>query len=171
MNLKISVVIPTFNEASVLKNTLRKVREHRPHEIIIADGGSVDKTLSIVKEEGLEVVKTSLAKSCQMNAGANKATGDVLWFLHADSKVDSNGYLSMMRTMAKNGCVGGAFALKIDSRDKALLFISKAANWRSRRLGLAYGDQGIFVRTEVFRKMGGYAAMPICEDLEFFRRF
>ena len=140
MSLKISVVIPTLNEASVLKNTLRKVRDHQPHEIIVADGGSVDGTLSIARAEGAEIVNAPRGKSLQMNAGAREASGDVLWFLHADSEIDSDGYLSMTQTMAKNGCVGGAFALRIDSVKRTLSFISMAANWRSRRLGLAYDD-------------------------------
>ena len=170
MILKISVVIPTLNEASVLRSTLRKVGAHQPHEIIVADGGSVDETLSIASEEGVKIVHAPRGKSFQMNTGARKAVGEILWFLHADSAVDSKGYLSMVETMTGNEYIGGAFALGIDSRKRTLGFISMAANWRSRRLGLVYGDQGIFVRTDVFRKMGGYASLPICEDLEFFRR-
>tara|TARA_B100000686_G_C16800522_1_gene985633 strand:+ start:2500 stop:3183 length:684 start_codon:yes stop_codon:yes gene_type:complete len=170
MNPEISVVIPAYNESLVLKNTLRKVREHRPHEIIVVDGGSTDRTTSIAEAEGVRVIRSKKGKYAQMNIGAQKATGNILWFLHADSAVGPAGYRSMEDSMAQNGRVGGAFALKIDSQKRSLLFISWVANWRSRILGLAYGDQGIFVRSDIFRKMGGYAKLPICEDLDFFRR-
>ena len=170
MDPKISIVIPTYNEASVLKNTLRNVRQHCPHEIIVVDGGSLDQTVSIAKAEGIGVIHSPKGKFIQMNSGAEKATGDVLWFLHADSMVKIEGYQSMQNIMKRNGYVGGAFALRIDSRKKSFSFISRVANWRSKALGFAYGDQGIFVRSDLFRKMGGFSALPICEDLDFFRR-
>jgi rSAM/selenodomain-associated transferase 2 len=168
--MKISVIIPTLNEALILEKTITEVSRHSPHEIIIADGGSEDKTLEIAEKFGLAVVVNSPGRAVQMNTGAQSATGDVLLFLHADSRVDEKSYQKMVAVMDRENKVGGAFSLEIESDKPSLKIISAFATLRARHLNLVYGDQAIFVRTSVFHEIGGFPLVPICEDLDFYRR-
>ena len=168
--LKVSVIIPTYNESTVLSATLARLKVHQPFEILIGDGGSGDDTVSIARQYSIPVIPAPLGRASQMNAAAGEATGDLLWFLHADSHIDSKGYHAMTTTMAHGNYLGGAFSLQIDSPQPVLRTISRLATLRSRYLNLVYGDQGIFVRREVFRDLKGFAPLPICEDLDFFRK-
>lgn len=169
-SLKVSVIIPTYNESSTLEETLARLKVHQPYEIIIGDGGSTDDTAAIARRQQVMVVASALGRAAQMNAAAREATGDLLLFLHADSRIPTTGYAQMIRTMADPRTLGGAFSLQIDSPLPALKRISRCANFRARYMNLVYGDQGIFVRTDVFRQLEGYSPLPICEDLEFYRR-
>jgi rSAM/selenodomain-associated transferase 2 len=168
--LKVSVVIPTLNEASVLERTLNHVRGLSPHEVVVADGGSEDDTLEIGRRLASHTVSSARGRALQMNAGAQKCTGDLLLFLHADSKLEVSGYQKMLSAMENKSLQGGAFGLQIDSDQPALKLISTLATLRSKHLNLVYGDQAIFVRQEVFHQLAGYAPLPICEDLDFYRR-
>jgi rSAM/selenodomain-associated transferase 2 len=168
--VKISVIIPTLNEALILNQTLTAINSHSPHEVIIADGGSQDGTLDIAEKFSLRIVTSPPGRALQMNAGAETATGDLLLFLHADSRVGTNSYNKMVDVMKQGNSLGGAFSLAIESKKPSLRLISTLATLRSKYLHLVYGDQAIFVRTRVFREMGGFASLPICEDLDFFRR-
>jgi rSAM/selenodomain-associated transferase 2 len=168
--LRISVVIPTLNEASILETTLSEVGRHAPHELIVVDGGSEDETMEIALRHTSLIVESPPGRAIQMNAGAKIATGDVLLFLHADSRVGSPCYRKMVSVMENGDKIGGAFSLAIESDKISLRLISLIATLRSRYLHLVYGDQAIFVRAATFREIGGFAPLPICEDLEFFRR-
>ncbi len=168
--VKVSVIIPTLNEALILEKTISEVSCHSPHEIIIADGGSEDNTLDIAKKFGLAIVKSPSGRALQMNAGAKTATGDLLLFLHADSRVDFKSYQKMVAVMRQENKVGGAFSLVIESENPAFKMISRFATMRAKHLNLVYGDQSIFARKEVFREIGGFSSLPICEDLDFYRR-
>lgn len=170
-SLKLSVIIPTYNESTVLSETLTRVQQHQPFEIIIGDGGSVDSTVDIARHLGVSVVVSKTrGRAAQMNAAAAEAKGDLLLFLHADSYIDSSGWQAMTTAMMQGSWLGGAFSLHIDSPKSSLKRISRWANLRSRALNLVYGDQSIFVRREVFQKLNGFAPLPICEDLDFYRR-
>ncbi len=168
--LKVSVIIPTYNESTVLAETLARLKVHQPFEILIGDGGSEDDTVDIARRCAIPVIPAPLGRASQMNAAAREATGDLLWVLHADSHIDSCGYRAMTATMANGHYLGGAFSLQIDSPQPVLRAISRLATLRSRYLNLVYGDQGIFVRREVFRDLKGFSPLPICEDLDFFRK-
>ncbi len=168
--LKVSVIIPTFNESTALCETLTRLKQQQPFEIIIGDGGSVDDTVDIARQCEVTVVQSPCGRAAQMNAAAGEAKGDLLLFLHADSHVDLRGYRKMIEIMADGPYLGGAFSLQIDSPLPALKRISRWANWRSRYLNLVYGDQAIFVQREVFHELKGFPLLPICEDLDFFRR-
>jgi len=169
-SLKVSVIIPTFNESGVLDETLTRLKNHQPFEILIGDGGSEDETVAIARHLRIPVIPCPRGRAVQMNTAARQARGDLLLFLHADSQITPAGYLQMIRVMSQNRYAGGAFSLQIDSPLPALKRISRWANLRARYLNLVYGDQGIFVRPEIFRELGGFSPLPICEDLEFFRR-
>ena len=167
--MKVSVIIPTLNESSGLANTIAKMRENSPCEILVGDGGSDDGTLAIARQSGARVIHSQRGRARQMNAAANEAVGDLLLFLHADTVLDPAGYRKMRETMRRNNLVGGAFGLQLDSDKTSLKVISQLATWRSKYCNLVYGDQAIFVRKDIFREMGGYPTLPICEDLAFFR--
>jgi rSAM/selenodomain-associated transferase 2 len=170
-SLKLSVIIPTYNESTVLSETLTRIRQHRPLEIIIGDGGSEDNTVAIARQMGVSVVVSeTCSRAAQMNSAAAEAKGDLLLFLHADSYIDSSGWQAMTTAMMQGRWLGGAFSLHIDSPKSSLKRISRWANLRSRALNLVYGDQSLFVRREIFQKLNGFAPLPICEDLDFYRR-
>jgi hypothetical protein len=105
-----------------------------------------------------------------MNVAAQMAGGEILIFLHADSFIKPRGYNKMINIMQNENIVGGAFSLGIDSDIMPLKIIARLATWRSKYLHLVYGDQAIFVRSSIFKKIGGFSHLPICEDLDFFRK-
>lgn len=168
--MKVSVIIPTYNESTTLAETLTRLKPYCPFETIIGDGGSEDNTADIARRFEIRVTQSQRGRAAQMNAAAAEAKGDLLLFLHADSYIDPRGYQEMIETMTHGPYLGGAFSLQIDSPLPALKRIARWANWRSRYLNLVYGDQGIFVRREAFNKLKGFSPLPICEDLDFFRR-
>lgn len=168
--LKVSVIIPTLNEAGILGKTLDLLLPLQPDEILIADGGSSDRTREIAETYPVRWVACPRGRARQMNAGAEQARGDLLVFLHADTSLDPDGYKKMKQSMADETRVGGAFSLNIASPAKSLRLISRLANLRARTLKLVYGDQAFFVRAETFSRLGGFQALPICEDLDFFLR-
>lgn len=170
MDFKVSIIVPTLNEELVLENTLTQIQQLSPHELIVSDGGSTDSTSQIAKKFTHLVVSGPASRSLQMNYGAEKATGDLLLFLHADNRLETESYRKMIECMENTKWIGGAFTLCIDSKKWSINLITLLANIRAKYFGLAYGDQGFFVRKEVFSKMNGFSPLPICEDLDFYLR-
>jgi len=168
--LKVSIIVPTLNEELVLENTLTHIQQLSPHELIVSDGGSNDYTYRIADRFSHRVITGSAGRALQMNAGANEATGDLLLFLHADSRIEPESYRKMLEYMKNPKWIGGAFTLCIESGKWSLKLIALLANIRSKYFGVAYGDQGFFVRKEVFKDMNGFSPIPICEDLDFYYR-
>ena len=168
--MKVSIIVPTLNEELVLGNTLTQIQQLSPHELIVSDGGSNDYTYRIADRFSHRVITGSAGRALQMNAGANEATGDLLLFLHADSRIEPESYRKMLECMENPKWIGGAFTLCIESGKWSLKLIALLANIRSKYFGLAYGDQGFFVRKEVFKDMNGFSPIPICEDLDFYYR-
>ncbi len=166
----ISVIIPTLNEANSIEQTILNLNQHGPVEIIVVDGGSQDPTAAIAEAAGAEVMASEPSKARQMNAGAAGATGDILLFLHADTRLPDN-YAEIVRTALKEDGIGaGAFSLGIESDADGLRLIEKVANWRSRVFQMPYGDQALFVSRSIFNQIGGFPDYPIMEDFEFVRR-
>ena len=168
--MKVSIIVPTLNEELVLENTLTHIQQLSPHELIVSDGGSNDYTYRIADRFSHRVITGSAGRALQMNAGANEATGDLLLFLHADSRIEQDSYRKMLECMENPKWIGGAFTLCIESGKWSLKLIALLANIRSKYFGVAYGDQGFFVRKEVFKDMNGFSPIPICEDLDFYYR-
>ena len=168
--LKISVIVPTLNEASILEDSLRAISGLNPHEIIVVDGRSTDSTFLVARRMANLVITSKPGRAYQMNAGAKKATGDLLLFMHVDNKLSFESFKKMKKTMMLTESAGGAFSLQIESKKASLKIISILATWRAKYLNLVYGDQAIFVRADTFQKMGGFSPLPICEDLDFFFR-
>ena len=168
--MKVSIIVPTLNEELVLEKTLTQFQQLSPHELIVSDGGSDDDTRNIAGRFSHRVITGSAGRALQMNVGADEATGDILLFLHADSRIEPESYRKMLQCMQNPKWIGGAFTLCIESGKWSLKLIALLANIRSKYFGLAYGDQGFFVRKEVFNDMNGFSPIPICEDLDFYYR-
>ena len=168
--MKVSIIVPTLNEELALEKTLSQIQQLSPHEVIVSDGGSKDDTCKIATRLSQHVITSPSGRSLQMNAGADKATGDLLLFLHADNRLEPESYQKMLEYMENPKWIGGAFTLCIDSGKWSLKLITLLANIRSKYFGLAYGDQGFFVRKEIFKDLQGFSPIPICEDLDFYRR-
>ena len=167
---RISVIIPTLNEQGNLPATLQSAFGAPDVEVIVVDGHSGDGTAAIARSAGARVITSTAGRANQMNAGAAVARGDVLVFLHADTRLPADFADHVLRTVEQPGAVAGAFALSIDGPGRSLRFIERTVGWRSRYLQLPYGDQAIFLTAERFAHMGGYAAMPVMEDFDLVRR-
>ena len=168
--LKVSIIVPTLNEAQGLRDTLTQIQQLCPHELVVSDGGSDDNTLKIAKKFTEHVVRGPAGRALQMNAGAQIATGDIFIFLHADSRIEPASYEKMLHSLKSSEKIGGAFSLCIDSDKWSLRLITRLANLRSKFFGIAYGDQAFFVKNSTFQQMNGFAEFPICEDIDFFKR-
>jgi rSAM/selenodomain-associated transferase 2 len=170
--LSISIIIPALNEAESLCNHLPYLVSTRRQglEVIVVDGGSIDKTVDTGKALGAKVLHAAPGKAFQMNAGAKAAHGDILLFLHGDTR-PAPGFLDQVHdTLSQPGVAAGAFRLAIDGKGFGLRVVEWLANFRSRVLQMPYGDQGIFVRADMFSAVGGFPALPIMEDFELVRR-
>ena len=167
--MKISIIIPVLNEAAIIEDTLCQLRLSSEEEVIVVDGGSRDRTVSLAQAQGAKVICATLGRAHQMNRGAAVATGEILLFLHADTRLPPN-YATLVRDVASRKTVAGAFQLKIDGKGRSLRLVERMVNGRSRFLNLPYGDQAIFLKADLFREMGGFTHLPIMEDFEFVRR-
>ena len=168
--MDISIIIPALNEASNISATLATTPGDSTAEVIVVDGGSMDDTVAVAESFGAKVLLTQAGRARQMNAGATEASGDVLLFLHADTRLPKDFDAYIRDALAEPGAIAGAFRLELDGRQRGLRFIEMMANWRSRRLQMPYGDQAIFIRAEVFHRFGGFPQMPLMEDFEMMRR-
>lgn len=140
-------------------------------EVIVVDGGSQDSTVQMAQSLGVKVLSAPAAtRACQMNAGAKTATGDILLFLHADTRLPSGFDTLVRKALFAASTAAGAFELGIDASLPSLRLIERGVNWRSRWLQMPYGDQAIFLKTKVFHTIDGFPKLPIMEDFELMRR-
>lgn len=173
---RISVVIPTLNEAGSVATAIASATTSDQTEVIVVDGGSTDATRDIVQSLGVKVYRSAKGRAMQMNAGAAVATGDILLFLHADTRLPFGFERLVTQALYPDKLddsaapIAGAFALKIDASSPQLRWIERGVNWRSQILQLPYGDQALFLRRSTFAAIGGFPALPIMEDFEFVRR-
>jgi hypothetical protein len=165
----VTVVIPALNEEASLAATLRSCRAAGT-EVIVVDGGSTDRTAAVASDCGARLLRSVPPRSIQMNAGAAAASGEILIFLHADTRLPPDFALQAHRTLERPGTAAGAFHLRIDGPGAGLWMIAEAANWRSRLLQMPYGDQALFTTRDRFWSLGGFPAFPLMEDFELVRR-
>ena len=168
-----SVIVPVLGEEHLVNRVvdhIRTVGYGRQVEILIADGHPERSTLAALTRPGVLAVPAPRGRARQMNAGARKATGEILVFLHADSTLPAGAFEAMERVLADGKRVGGAFDLAIRSRRWSLRLVARAASLRSRLSRVPYGDQAIFLTSRVFRELGGYADIPILEEVDLMRR-
>ena len=166
--MKISVIIPALNEARGILSCLNSVKtQPGEFELIVADGGSVDGTIEVVRPHA-KVIRGQQGRAVQMNSGARQATGDVLLFLHADSCLPPHAFPLLERALADPRIAGGTFMLRFDSPRLLLRLIAFLTRFEFRYFH--YGDQGIFVRRSVFEKLNGFAEIAFMEDVDFLQR-
>ena len=166
----ISIIIPTCNEAENLSELLPELLDIPDVEVLVVDGNSSDDTVNKATALGAKVLRVPPGRALQMNAGAQTARGEILLFLHGDTRLTPGFAGKIYETLNAPGVVAGAFTLKIDAKGNGLRIIEKLANFRSRFLQMPYGDQGIFLKAAMFSALGGFPALPIMEDFELARR-
>lgn len=166
----ISVIIPTLNEQDNIASTLNYLRNLNSElELIVADAGSSDSTCERA-EELSTVIHSKKGRGAQMNAGARKASGDILWFIHADCRPHVDSVQAINQIMTNKTIVGGGFEYNLDHPGSRFRIVEFFSNYKNRKLQLLFGDMGIFVRREVFERMGGYSEIPLMEDMDFSKR-
>jgi len=163
---KITVIVPVLNETKILRRTLGQFSLTDNEELIVVDGGSTDDTVAIAREFTDKVFVTATGRASVMNFGAKKARGEILLFLHADCILPDNAFRLIRETLDEDNVMAGAFDIRINDPGFSFRIIENAANLRSRAAALIYGDQGMFLRKAVFEKIGGYADIPLMEDIE-----
>ncbi len=164
----ISVVIPTLNEINSISATLDVVGRGF-FEVIVADGGSSDGTVEVARQWGARVITAERGRGSQMHAGACAARGEIIWFLHADTRPPRDAAARIAEAFSNQDVVAGNFEIHFDGESAAARFLS----WlypQLRRIGLCYGDSAIFVRRDVYEHVGGFQSFPIFEDLDLVRR-
>jgi uncharacterized protein len=166
----LSIVIPTFNEESHLEGAIQSIGERSDVEVIVADRGSDDSTLEIAQRCGARIVASERGRAEQMNAGAAVARGDVLLFLHADTRLPFAYRAEIDRILAQPKTIAGAFRFALDFVTPSLRLIELATNLRCRVRQLPYGDQALFLPRSQFEQLGGFKPWPVMEDFEFVRR-
>jgi rSAM/selenodomain-associated transferase 2 len=167
---KISIIMPVYNEAKTLRRTLNRLQLSNREELIVVDGGSSDNTVSIASEFTDMVYETGTGRARVMNYGASQASGEILLFLHADCTLPKKAFSIIRETLGNDGVIAGSFDLAISHPGFRYRVIEAGANLRSRVTSITYGDQGIFLEKEVFHRIGGFADIPLMEDIDISRR-
>ena len=180
MAMPISVIIPTLNEELTIMATLAHTAALGFDELIVVDGGSLDQTPVLVEsyrrrtqspaQSPVRLVTAPRGRARQMNEGAKASRGEILLFLHADTQLPGDAKTMIDTTLADQRLVGGRFDVRFDRPSTWGSIISRMMNWRSRLSGIATGDQALFVRRPIFEQMGGFADIPLMEDVNFSRR-
>jgi rSAM/selenodomain-associated transferase 2 len=168
---RISIIMPVLNESANLQRAIDSTQPSDNIEVIVVDGGSSDDTCQVAAARGVQVIASPAGRSRQMNLGAATATGDILLFLHGDSRLPL-GFDRLIRQMmsGKEEPIAGAFRLGIDAPQASLRWVEQGVWWRSQVCQMPYGDQGIFLKAKVFNEIGGFPDLPIMEDFELIRR-
>jgi len=161
----ISIIIPTLNEESAMQTLLKQLQVHRQqgHEVIVVDGRSTDKTVSISKMLSDKVISSEPGRAMQMNSGASQAKYNVFWFLHADTLIPENSIEDIQQALTISEW--GWFNIKLSGTNILFRLIERMINLRSCFSGVATGDQGIFVKRKTFESANGYPNIPLMEDV------
>ena len=169
---KLSIIVPVLNEGEGVAATLDALADLRAlgTEVIVVDGGSRDATIQRARLRADRVISAPRGRALQMNAGAAKASGDVLLFLHADTRLPADADHVVLNGLDRSGRAWGRFDVKIDGRHPLLLVVGWLMGLRSRLTGIATGDQAIFARRDAFQAAGGFAEIPLMEDIALCKR-
>lgn len=166
----VSIVVPVLDEAGRIEACLaRIVRDFGGCELVVVDGGSTDGTVERAAPLA-RVVHSRPGRGPQLNAGAAATKGEIIWFLHADTRIDPAALGQIRSAVADPEVVGGGLSIRFDRASPALGYLAWSSNQRARRLGHIFGDQAMFVRRTVFDRLGGFADIPLMEDFDLSRR-
>ena len=166
----ISIIIPACNEAETISRPLPGLLAGPDIEVLVVDGNSSDGTAAAAEALGARVLRADPDRASQMNVGAGAARGDILLFLHADTAL-APGFAPQVRAaLGEPGVAAGAFRFAIAGSGWGLRLIEKGVNIRARFLQMPYGDQALFVRSDLFASLGGFPPLPVMEDFEMVRR-
>ena len=170
--MRISIVIPALNEATQIAATLAPLQTLRTqgHEILVVDGGSSDDTVQRALPLCDRILDAPRSRARQMNAGAQAARGDVLWFLHADTRASARVSDALLAVLGRPQTAWGRFDVRLSGAHPLLRLVESLMNLRSRWTGIATGDQGIFVCRRLFERVGGFPDIPLMEDIALSRR-
>ncbi len=166
---KLSIIVPSLNEARRIEITLQSLAPARARgaEIIVVDSGSEDDTVTIAQRGADIVMQAPRGRASQLNAGAARATGDVLWFVHADSQLPAEADQDVLSAVGNGKQAWGRFDVRIESTRPALRLVAFMMNLRSRATGIATGDQGIFATRALFETAGRFPSQRLMEDIAF----
>ena len=169
--ITLSIIIPTLNEEENILPAISSVQRSGMAgiEILVVDGGSSDQTVPFAKFLGVPVLCSPPGRAGQMNLGARCARGNILLFLHGDTRLPEGFGEKVQDLLSQPGVTAGAFRISLDGKKRGLRVIEWLANFRSERLRMPYGDQAIFVKKEVFEEVGGFPDLPIMEDFAFMK--
>jgi len=164
--LQLSVIIPALNEGGQITGTLKDLSPVRDagHEVIVVDGGSSDDTVQQASDYADLIIAGPKGRARQMNAGADNARGDVLWFLHADTRVPGEAVQELVAAIDA-GNKWGRFNVRLSGSNIMFRLIERMMNLRSCLTGIATGDQGIFVQRSLFDSLGAYPDIALMEDV------
>lgn len=163
--MAVSIIIPTLNEEENIENLLNNLKSLKgDFEVIFSDGGSLDKTLDIIKDFGdCKIIKSDRGRARQLNNGAKESNNDILFFLHADSFIEEN-VLIKIEDFIKNGNKVGCLKIKFDSKKILMNIFAILSNLRVKYRNIAFGDQGVFIEKKLFEDIGMFDDIPIMED-------
>jgi rSAM/selenodomain-associated transferase 2 len=173
MKFSFSVIIPVLSESSIIAAALEdliRIGGGQNLELFVVDGSPRASTIKMVKNDGVQTLRSATGRGTQMNRGAKAAKGDVLLFLHADTRLPERAFELMAGALRNDATVAGAFDLGIDARGVAYRMIEYAVALRTRLTRVPYGDQAIFIRRDFFNSIGGFSEIPLMEDIEIMRR-
>lgn len=173
MPLTFSFIIPVFRETEIINQTidyLRNIGKSADIEIIVVDGHPDGETIRKIRDGEVKKLLSVKGRGAQLNTGAADAKGEILVFIHADTRLPVTALEQIASVLQDTSFIGGAFDLGIDSDRWALRVIEKMASWRSRLTRIPYGDQAIFMRADYYRALKGFRNIPIMEDVDLMRR-
>lgn len=167
----LSVILPVLNEAQGIRAVLEPLQALRAlgHELILVDGGSEDGTTALVPDLVDRRLQAPRGRALQMRAGAEQARGEWLWFLHGDTRVNAAAVAALLRTVEDPEACWGRFDVRLAGQAWPFRVIERCMNLRSRLSGIATGDQALFMRRDLYQRLGGWPRIPIMEDVAMSR--
>jgi uncharacterized protein len=169
----ISVIIPVLQEGEQINeilNSLKSAATGTPYEVIVVDGDPAGSTIMYIVDASIITVISPKGRALQMNAGAARAHGDILLFLHADTLLPGQALTNIVKALVDGRFIGGAFDLEIQNSRWIFRIIGRAASWKHRLTRVPYGDQAIFMRRDYFEDMDGYPEIPLMEDVALMKQ-
>lgn len=168
--MKLSIIIPALNEAENIRHAVQRALDLGPHEVLVVDGGSTDQTRDIAAKLDCRLIESRRGRATQQNLGASNATGDTLLFLHADCWLPADASRQMEQVLQSARIPGGVFCQRIDADGLTFRLLEAGNALRVCCSRIGFGDQGIFLRRDVFDSLGGFPQTLLMEDVLLMRK-